>query len=618
VSTSSASVIRDRRPPALVRPADARYDLGGVVGERVWAAVEGWLLPAPEANPALTEMFHERDLPPARALVPWAGEFVGKHLLSSILVWRLVRDERLRAAIDRVVARVLDAQEADGYLGPFPEDVRLVEKWDVWGQYHLILAFLAYCEEGLGEHAERALAAARRMADLFHRFFAAGNRRMLTSDDADGEKNYAVIHAVVRLYRLTGEERYRELAAWIEAEWDKPPTGQYLRSALAGMPIWQFPAHRWESIHDIQGIAELAFLTGDERYERAFRHIWWSILEGDRHNTGGFTSGEACQGNPYDPRAIETCCTMAWIALSVDMLRMTGDPRVADEIELATLNGMIGGQHPSGRWWTYTTPMDGERHACAHDIVFQARAGSPELNCCSVNAPRGLGMIGDWALLVPCDGDGIVLDYYGPCALSATLASGRRITLHQETAYPLDGDVAIRVDVDEPAAFPLRLRIPAWSARTSIVVNDAPVADVAPGTYLGLERRWRPGDVIRVEFDFSPHVWVGDRESAGKASLYRGPILLAFDPRYGSRELDLDHLPQIDLGNLRFEPIAWDGPFPPWLLVRAPTADGRSLVLCDFASAGATGQPYRSWLPAVGAGPAPFSRDHAIWARRVA
>ncbi len=43
--------------------------------------------------------------------------------------------------------------------------------------------------------------------------------------------------------------------------------------------------------------------------------------------------------------------------------------------------------------------MDGVRKASAHEIVFQFRPGSPELNCCSVNAARGLGLIGEWALI---------------------------------------------------------------------------------------------------------------------------------------------------------------------------------------------------------------------------
>src|SRR5439155_24169216 len=159
----------------------------------------------------------------------------------------------------------------------------------------------------------------------------------------------------------------------------------------------------------------------------------------------------------------------AWVALSVDMLRLTGDPLVADELELATFNAVLGAQSPSGRWWTYNTPMDGVRLASAHDIVFQARAGTPELNCCSVNGPRGLGMVGEWALMR--GKEGVTLNYYGPGSMRFPTATGVVVTLIQETAYPVAGDVTVRLDAEKAAEFCLRLRIPQWSSQTRVAVN---------------------------------------------------------------------------------------------------------------------------------------------------
>lgn len=64
-----------------------------------------------------------------------------------------------------------------------------------------------------------------------------------------------------------------------------------------------------------------------------------------------------------------------YLTSGVLCLRLTGSSIVADELELSTFNAVLGAQSPSGRWWTYNTPMDGVRLASAHDIVFQARAG---------------------------------------------------------------------------------------------------------------------------------------------------------------------------------------------------------------------------------------------------
>src|SRR5205085_1795301 len=143
------------------------------------------------------------------------------------------------------------------------------------------------------------------------------------------------------LYGRTADPRYLALVGEIETAWERPPAGDYVRQALDGRPFFQMPAPRWESLHDVQAIAELFFLTGDQRYRVAFERIWWSIAEADRHNSGGFSSGEQATGDPYHPGPIETCSTVAWMALSVDMLRMTGNPVVADELELATYNGLV-------------------------------------------------------------------------------------------------------------------------------------------------------------------------------------------------------------------------------------------------------------------------------------
>ena len=171
--------------------------------------------------------------------------------------------------------------------------------------------------------------------------------------------NLAPIHVFCLLYEQTGEERYLRMAREIERDCETPPAGDYVRTALAGLDFYQTPKPRWESLHDIQGIAELYLITGDEQLPPGVRAHLVEHPRGDRHNTGGFSSGEQATGNPYDPGAIETCCTVAWMALSIDMLRLTGAAAVADELELSTLNGaarradpdraLVDLQHADGR-----------------------------------------------------------------------------------------------------------------------------------------------------------------------------------------------------------------------------------------------------------------------------
>jgi DUF1680 family protein len=592
--------------PHCDRLSATSLSLDGPIAAYLRGVTAQWLLVAPEANPAMLEMLHDRDRQPFREMVPWAGEFAGKYLTGAVQVLRVTGDPALKAYLQGYVDELVALQAADGYLGPWPAFARVTNQvpysatrlhytWDTWGHYHATLGLLLW-------HATtgdaRALQCAARIGDLLcDKYLGAGKPSL--AETGSTEMNLAPAHSLCLLYNATGTQRYLDLArqivevefGWRDAN-GNAVAGDYVETALQGQAFFETPRPRWESLHPIMGIVELYYLTGEENYRRAFEHIWWSICKLDRHNNGGFSSGEQAQGNPYHPGAIETCCTIAWTALTVEMLRLTRDARVADELELSTLNSIVGMHSYTGRWATYNTPMDGVRRASAHEIVFQSREGTPELNCCSVNSARGFGMLSDWALMG--DADGLVLNWYGPGTYAATLPSGVRVSLLQETTYPRDGRVVIRVSPEAPAAFTLKLRIPRWSAATGMTVNGEAVAAEA-GSYLALARAWQAGDTIELDLDMTVHGWVGDKECANKASLYRGPLLLAYDRRFNA--MDPEQLPALDAQTLGAGRIVhWTSRLPPILLMEFMAVDGQLVRLCDFGSAGEGGTPYRSWL----------------------
>jgi DUF1680 family protein len=268
---------------------------------------------------------------------------------------------------------------------------------------------------------------------------------------------------------------------------------------------------------------------------------------------------------------------------------------VADEIELTTFNAILGAQHPSGRWWTYNTPMDGLRKASAHEIVFQAREGSPELNCCSVNGPRGIAMLSEWAVML--NGESVTLNYYGLGAIRVALPACAWLTLTQETRYPQDGQVKLTLGLAQPLRFALNLRIPGWSEDTHVMVNGEALPSVPAGKYLALEREWQRGDVITMSLDMTPHVWVGEREAAGMVSIYSGPLLLVYDRQYNTTDpSDIPALSARAIQHIHLQVPSTEGH--PWVRATVDCEGLQELLLVDFASAGAAGTPYRSWLPA--------------------
>ena len=575
----------DRGAVALESLPAARWHFGGAIGERIDANERQWLLTAPASNPGMLEMFRVRDREPRPNLVEWAGEFAGKYLISAVQAMRLTDRPELRESVTAFTRDLIATQADDGYLGPFPKSERLLGHWDLWGHYHVIEGLLLW-HEATGDVA--ALDAARRAADLACRIFLDGKKRV--AEAGSHEMNMAFLHALALLHRKTGEPRYLELAREIEKDWEG--AGDYLRTGLDGVEFYATPRPRWESLHDLQGLFEMWRITGEAKYRESFEHHWRSILRGDVHNAGSFSAGEQATGNPFAPGAIETCCTIAWMAMSIDMLKLTGDPLVADELERSTFNGALGAQHPTGRWWTYNTPMDGAREASAHSIVFQARAGTPELNCCSVNGPRALGMLSDWAVMR--DADGFAINWHGPVEIR-----GGPFPLRCESDYPISGHVKWIVAPESATDARLRFRIPAWSAHTVAKLNGEALPQPEPGHYLDLRRLWKSGDTVEFDFDMSLRALTGDREALGKVSLFRGPLLLAWDQR--NNAFDEAGIPPVAPDRLQDAKILAprNGPLRPWLLVDFTTADGKQIRLCDYASAGATGTRYRSWLPAA-------------------
>ena len=225
---------------------------------------------------------------------------------------------------------------------------------------------------------EQALDCAVRAADAICNIYLDGERRPIEAGTP--QINLAILHALGNLYRRTGTARYRDLMERIEQ--DMRRDGDWLRLGAKGVPYFKLPGGgtRWESLHIVQGLVELYRITGKERYKKAVLLLWQSIRQYDRHPSGAFSTRESAIGSVYEPGAIETCCSVAWAALTIDVLKITGDPQVADELELTTWNQVLAAQHPSGNWSTYDTPLDGVRPPPFQQLGSQSRPGTPDLH----------------------------------------------------------------------------------------------------------------------------------------------------------------------------------------------------------------------------------------------
>ena len=602
----------------MLEPNGVAFVFGGRIGERIRANETHWFKSVPSRVPRMVRVFAERKAGQPQATLPWTGEYVGKYLVSAIQTLRLTGDPGLRAVVAGVVRDLVATQGDDGYLGPFGPNDRMIQrqdKWDLWGHYHCMLGLLAWHQHqpDLG-----VLVACRRAADLFCTMFIGTGTRVAHAGSP--AQNQVVAHVFVLLFRATGETKYLQMVREVEADWALPGNGNYVNGFQGGESFHLSRQPRWESLHAVQTLAELFFITNDERYRRALTQIWWSIVANDRHVTGGFSSQEEAVGNSFDPRPIETCATIGWMALTVDMLRLTEESRAADELELSTWNSILGSQSADGMWWTYDTPMGGitttgmphlllpdplngpplvvaERCPTLYDLRWQEASGVEHLSCCALHGPRGLALLSDWAVMRSADG--VAVNYYGPVEIRAMTAAQRSVRLLQETDYPVGGTIKMTVTPDTPERFTLRLRIPGWSNTNHATLNGRPIGPVLPGSYLAIDHLWAPGDIVTLDLSVSPRITAGgqrppasrtDGHAVGRIAIHHGPLLLTYDTRFD--EYDPMGLPAIDTGGRPSRLQPKNGVWEPLVLLRFPTLNRRGVTLCDFASAGSP-----PWIP---------------------
>ena len=576
----------------------------GQLAERI---IHNWLIGIRETNPAILDMLRDRDFLPYRDLLPWSGEFTGKYLTSCAYMYQLTGDAELYQYIVRFVDELLTYQAPDGYLGCFAKDCHLTGAysqnpahtgltWDSWAHYHMMVGLLLWYDLTQNESYFRAV---EKIAALYMQKFYDGKPALISIGST--EMNLAVYHVFGMLYRRTKNPAYLYFAKKVEGDLADPTAGDYINYALNGYEYYQCLKPRWESMHIIMGIAEMYRNTGNDKYLEAVSQIFYSILKTDVHNTGAFSTDEQAIGNPYRNSNIETCCVVAYNALGVEIFALTGDLKVADFLERSHYNAVLGYNSPSGRWSTYNTPMEGVKCANYHSIVFQCRPGSPELNCCSVNAPRGVAMIADW-MLTENDGN-LCINFYE--ALHAQLEDGTTVDIMGD--YPAENIVRIQINT-QGARKKVLFRIPAWSKNTVISSNGEQFHPTA-GQYFAIKKAWN--DEITIAFDFTPYtedggldtLYIGDQQDnapglpqllhensdyRGKKSIYVGPILYGLD-NGDNHKIDFQNIPA----------VSHDA-----LMAAKPTrqADGsihlcvEQLLLKDFYHLGVSGAPYKTWL----------------------
>ena len=537
----------------------------------------------------------------------WRSEFWGKWITSAIAAYRYTGDPQLKELIDRAGTGLLDTQTPDGYIGSYPDQGHR-KSWDIWGRKYTLLGLLAWYDV-TGD--KKIMEAACRQADFLLSEVGPGKASPFENDRWHGLASSSVLEPMSLLYRHTGRPQYLEFCEYLVHQWPDPQGPDILRKALADVPVFaMFPGPKpvvknygdggeskaYEMMSCFEGLTELYRLTGTPTYREAVRKVHDNIdrseitIIGSGSDWERWCDGRRRQSLPWHS-GMETCVTATWIKFSFQLLRLTGDPRYADEIEQAACNALLGAQSLDGTWWAGDTPLAGDK-----------RKASPQcgmnMNCCVANGPRALLLLPQVA--VTRDAVGPVINLYGQIDARVELPSGHQVRLEQISDYPQNGVVRIRLTPDQPETFTLKLRIPAWSEKTSLTINGR-TQKVTPGSYAKLARNWRPGDEAVLILDMRARLVAAPGDPTHVA-VTRGPLVLARDQRLESGDVDAPvSLRANRHGFIAALPETEGKPKEIWLAFKVPMAGTTaSLPMCDFASAGKTWDrtsQYRVWMP---------------------
>jgi len=576
---------------------NGKYSFKGFVGKRIKVVEKEWLLKFIKYNPAIFQIFKDKERKKRYPLDAWSGEYPGKFLTGLTYFFNISNNPKIMEISNTIKNVILSTMGKDGYIGPFSRKKRLYSEikkteyncqvWDLWGHYHCIYGLLNLYKFTKNEEI---LEICEKASDFIIDIFSYEKNRERLYKDKFLYINMSFLHVFCLLYKVTGNKKYLDFTLEYIKYFENNNILNYLTYAIEGIDLYKMGKPRWEVLHYIRSFKELYLITGENKYKKAFKNCFWSIVKNDLNNNGGITIDELFSGKANTSGVIETCPTVSWLGFCIDMLEISGDSYVADILEITTFNAILGALHESGGWWTYNNPLMGYRKASFNDIAWQGLPGGPFLNCCSAYGHAGLGIISLWSVMKY--EKGIVLNYYGEGDFQICSPSGQNIKVSQKTRYPLQGDIRITISLERAETFNIKFRIPYWSKKSKLIINNEIFNNLNPGQYFELIRNWDKNSEINLSLGLSFH----SKNTSGKdfnvSSFYYGPVLLTYDQIFN--EFEYYQIPPLNFKDISFNIIKKSIKAPYWILVKADINDIKSLILCDYASSGRNGTYYSS------------------------
>ncbi len=565
----------------------------------------------------------------------WRGEYWGKMMRGASFVYSYTKDSTLYDVLKETVNDLLTTAKG-GSISSYTSEKEFCG-WDMWCRKYVLLGlqyFLEICDDDA--LSDRIVGTMRDCLDYIMEYVGKDKLDICqTTTSWRGLNASSILEPVVRLYMITGEEKYLSFAKYI-VDIGGTSIANLIDIALEDITNpYQYPITKaYEMISFFEGVLEYYRATGEQKYKTAVINFANRVMNAETTIIGGigcteelFDHAAARQTDtPLHTVMQETCVTVTWMKFCMQVLMATGDMRFANMYEKALYNAYLGTFN-----FKNNISSNIENQLKNHsDVVIKALpfdSYSPLLadtrgkcvgglkvmrdnhfyGCCVCIASAGIGVFHKIALMKTHFG--LALNMYEQGKIETVTPSGQSVVLDIKTAYPIGERVDITLDLQKDEAFELFLRIPEWSKSTTLYINDETMP-VSP-YMVQISRSWKKGDKVSLVFDMTPIVHkpqtldqdfvfvdlkgkeqylVGRVVTASKnaryhAAITRGPLVLASDERFGT---DMDE--PIDLhfdiyDNIDCVPTNTAG-FDTLCEYTVKLKGGKTITLVDYASAG--------------------------------
>lgn len=563
----------------------------------------------------------------------WKGEFWGKMMRGACLVYAYTRDEALYTVLTDSVRDMLTVAEADGRVSSYSREKEF-DCWDLWCRKYVMLGCEYYLEICTDENFKKDIIKFISKCADYILLYIGEDKKHITSASRSwyGINSSSILEPTVRLYKLTGEQKYLDFATYIVNEGGAVGINIFELAYENRLYPYQYGVSKaYELTSCFEGLLEYYKVTGIEKYKTAVINYAHAVLDSEMSIIGCsgvthelFDHTKTRQTAKQEDVVQETCVTVTIMKFFARVLALTDDTVFADAIEKSFYNAYLGALNTEHRESPYVLQKFAAEGVTSMDLPFDSyspltprhrgeKVGGNQLmpdlsyyGCCACIGAAGVGVFLENAVTV-C-GDVVTVNFYER-GIAEVICGGVPVTLEINTDYPISGNIKISVRTERPVEFTLRLRNPAWSG--------------APAGYTVYSKVWS-NDTVEMNFDMSirlhfPEKWIEDTvytDMSKRVATYhtalpvkvyhddsddnyfavtRGPLVLAADSRTGKSADSLFALPKGE--GMRVENEIVSG-VPCLIKLEFTDESGESYCLVDYAHAGRDWETViAAWLP---------------------